>query len=237
MPVGFGTERLAERFEELFPQVPYAVLDRDAAVRRGGAARVLADFESGSAQALLGTQMVAKGHDFPNATVLAVLDADALLSFPDFRSAERTFQLVTQAAGRVGRGERPGIVAVQTARPEHEAIAAAVAQDHPGFAESELRFRRAFSYPPFSHLLLALWTAKEQPEALAAARTGRAAIERLARLRLLGPAPAPLERLKGLYRVQVLIKSDSREALAEAGERLRSLPEPPRLDRDPQSLL
>ena len=127
--------------------------------------------------------MVAKGHDFPNATVLAVLDADALLSFPDFRSAERTFQLVTQAAGRVGRGEKPGVVAVQTARPDHEAIAAAVAQDHPRFAEGELRFRRAFAYPPFSHLLLALWTAKELPEA-EAARPGRACGDR-------PPAPAP----------------------------------------------
>ncbi len=237
MPVGFGTERLAERFEEVFPGTPYAVLDRDAAARRGGAARVLADFESGAARALLGTQMVAKGHDFPNATVLAVLDADALLSFPDFRSAEKTFQLVTQAAGRVGRGERPGIVAVQTARPEHEAIAAAVAQDHPRFAEGELRFRRAFGYPPYSHLLLALWTAKELAEAESAARAGRAALAGLPRLRLLGPAPAPLERLKGLYRVQVLARSESREALAEAGERLRSLDVPPRLDRDPQSLM
>jgi primosomal protein N' (replication factor Y) len=237
MPVGFGTERLAERFEEIFPSVPYAVLDRDAAARRGGAARVLADFESGAAQALLGTQMVAKGHDFPNATVLAVLDADALLSFPDFRSAERTFQLVTQAAGRVGRGERPGVVAVQTARPEHEAIAAAVAQDHPRFAEGELRFRRAFAYPPYSHLLLALWTAKELAEAQAAARAGRSEIAHIPRLRLLGPAPAPLERLKGLYRVQLLIKSDTREALASAGEKLRALADPPRLDRDPQSLL
>jgi len=239
MPVGFGTERLAERFEELFPEVPYAVLDRDAAARRGGAVRVLADFESGAAQALLGTQMVAKGHDFPNATVLAVLDADALLSFPDFRSAERKSgnERSASASGRVGRGERPGIVAVQTARPEHEAIAAAVAQDHASFAEGELRFRRAFGYPPFSHLLLALWTARELPEAEAAARAGRVAIAGLPKLRLLGPAPAPLERLKGLYRVQLLVRSDSREALAAAGELLRSLPEPPRLDRDPQSLL
>ncbi len=237
MPVGFGTERLAERFEELFPKVAYAVLDRDAAARRGGAARVLSDFESGEARALLGTQMVAKGHDFPNATVLAVLDADALLSFPDFRSAEKTFQLVTQAAGRVGRGERPGVVAVQTARPEHEAIAAAVAQDHGRFAEGELRFRRTFGYPPFSHLLLATWASKELGEAEAAARAGRARVASVPRVRLLGPAPAPLERLKGLYRVQLLARSDSREALAEAGERLRTLPDPPRLDRDPQSLL
>src|SRR5207253_9081694 len=114
------------------------------------------DFESGRAQALLGTQMVAKGHDFPNATALAVLDADALLSFPDFRSAERTFQLVTQAAGRIGRGEKGGVVLVQTARPGHEAIRHAAAQDTDAFADAELRFRRAFRYPPFARLLLAL---------------------------------------------------------------------------------
>src|SRR5207244_5908868 len=174
--VGFGTQRLADRFEEVFPAVTYAVLDRDSASRRGGAARVLDDFESGRARALLGTQMVAKGHDFPNATALAVLDADALLSFPDFRASERTFQLVTQAAGRVGRGERPGLVAVQTCRPDHEAIRAAVSQDQAAFAEAELRFRRAFRYPPFAHLLLALWTDEELGKAEAAARAGGAAV-------------------------------------------------------------
>ncbi|MEO7921946.1 MAG: primosomal protein N', partial [Thermoanaerobaculia bacterium] len=194
MPIGFGTERLAERFEELFPEITYAVLDRDAASRRGGAARVLSDFESGRAQALLGTQMVAKGHDFPNATALAVLDADALLSFPDFRAAEKTFQLVTQAAGRVGRGERPGLVAVQTSRPEHEAIRAAVKQDHPGFADAELRFRRAFRYPPYTRLLLALFSGTNAPEVESACHAAARAIsssELASRLRLFGPAPAP----------------------------------------------
>ncbi len=240
MPVGFGTERLAERFEEAFPGVPYAVLDRDAAARRGGAAGVLLDFEAGRAQALLGTQMVAKGHDFPNATALAVLDADALLSFPDFRAGERTFQLVTQAAGRVGRGEKPGFVVVQTARPDHEAIRAAARQDHAAFAEAELRFRRAFRYPPFSHLLLALFADGNRARAEKAARAAAAALAASpvsARLRLLGPAPAPLERLKGLWRFHVLLKAERREALGEAGALLAALPEPPRLDMDPQSLL
>ncbi|HQR47342.1 MAG TPA: primosomal protein N', partial [Thermoanaerobaculia bacterium] len=240
MPVGFGTERLAERFEEAFPGVPYAVLDRDAAARRGGAAGVLLDFEAGRSRALLGTQMVAKGHDFPNATALAVLDADALLSFPDFRAAERTFQLVTQAAGRVGRGERPGLVVVQTARPDHEAIRAAAAQDHAAFAEAELRFRRAFRYPPFAHLLLALFSDADRSKAEEAARGAGAALAGCpasARVRLLGPAPAPLERLKGVWRFHLLVKADRREAIAEAGEFLARLPEPPRLDVDPQSLL
>jgi primosomal protein N' (replication factor Y) (superfamily II helicase) len=239
-PIGFGTERLADRFEERFPGVSYAVLDRDAAARRGGAAGVLQDFEAGRAQALLGTQMVAKGHDFPNATALAVLDADALLSFPDFRSAERTFQLVTQAAGRVGRGERPGLVAVQTSRPDHEAIRAAVKQDHPAFAEAELRFRKAFRYPPYTHLLLALFVDVELPKAHRAAGAAFAVLASadVAReIRILGPAPAPLERLKGLWRYHLLIKAERREAIAEAGRLLAALPEPPRLDVDPQNLL
>jgi len=239
-PIGFGTERLADRFEERFPGISYAVLDRDAAARRGGAAGVLQDFEAGRAQALLGTQMVAKGHDFPNATALAVLDADALLSFPDFRSAERTFQLVTQAAGRVGRGERPGLVAVQTSRPDHEAIRAAVKQDHPAFAGAELRFRKAFRYPPYTHLLLALFVDIELPKAhraAGAAFTALASADVAREIRILGPAPAPLERLKGLWRYHLLIKAERREAIAEAGRLLAALPEPPRLDVDPQNLL
>ena len=240
MPIGFGTERLAERFEELFPEVRYSVLDRDAAARRGGAAGILLDFEEGRSQALLGTQMVAKGHDFPGATALAVLDADALLSFPDFRSAERTFQLVTQAAGRVGRGEKPGLVAVQTSRPDHPAIAAAVRQDPAAFADAELRFRRTFRYPPFTHLLLALWADADAATAFRAATEGSAAVSSspvAGTVRLLGPAPAPLERLKGLSRVQLLVRSESREALAAAGAVLSSLEVPPRLDVDPQNLL
>ena len=240
MPVGFGTERLAERFAERFPGISYAVLDRDAAARRGGAAGVLMDFEAGRAQALLGTQMVAKGHDFPNATALAVLDADALLSFPDFRSAERTFQLVTQAAGRVGRGDRPGTVAVQTARPDHEAIRAAVNQDHATFAEAELRFRKAFRYPPYTHLLLALFADVELAKAHHAAGAAFAALasaEVAREVRILGPAPAPLERLKGLWRYHLVVKAERREAIAEAGRLLAALPEPPKLDVDPQNLL
>ena len=239
-PVGFGTERLADRFEERFPGISYAVLDRDAAARRGGAAGVLQDFEAGRAQALLGTQMVAKGHDFPNATALAVLDADALLSFPDFRSAERTFQLVTQAAGRVGRGERPGLVAVQTSRPDHEAIRAAVKQDHPAFAEAELRYRKTFRYPPYTHLLLALFADVELPKAhraAGAAFKALAAADVAREIRILGPAPAPLERLKGVWRYHLLVKAERREAIAEAGRLLAALPEPPRLDVDPQNLL
>jgi primosomal protein N' (replication factor Y) (superfamily II helicase) len=240
MPVGFGTERLAERFADAFPGVSHAVLDRDAAARTGGAAGVLLDFEAGRARALLGTQMVAKGHDFPNATALAVLDADAILSFPDFRAAERTFQLVTQAAGRVGRGDRPGLVVVQTARPDHEAIRAAVRQDHAAFSDAELRFRRAFRYPPYARLLLALFSDPDLAKASRAAQEARGALLAspvASRVRLFGPAPAPLDRLKGQYRIHLLVKADRRDAIAEAGQLLAALPSPPKLDVDPQNLL
>ncbi len=239
-PVGFGTERLAERFAEAFPGISYAVLDRDAAARRGGAAGVLLDFESGKSQALLGTQMVAKGHDFPNATALAVLDADALLSFPDFRATERTFQLVTQAAGRVGRGEKPGVVAVQTSRPDHEAIRAAVRQDHVAFADAELRFRKAFRYPPYTRLLLALFADMDLAKAHRAAGEAFTALLSspvASNVKLLGPAPAPLERLKGHWRYHIVVKAEKREAIAEAARVLAALPDPPRLDVDPQNLL
>jgi primosomal protein N' (replication factor Y) len=184
--------------------------------------------------------MVAKGHDFPNATALAVLDADALLSFPDFRAAERTFQLVTQAAGRVGRGDRPGIVAVQTSRPDHEAIRAAVRQDHVAFADAELRFRKAFRYPPYTRLLLALFADADLAKAHRAAGQGFAALLSSAvasKVKLLGPAPAPLERLKGVWRYHILVKAEKREAIAEAARLLASLPDPPKLDVDPQNLL
>ena len=235
-PIGFGTERLAERFAETFPGVPFAVLDRDAAARRGGAAGVLMDFESGTSQALLGTQMVAKGHDFPNATALAVLDADALLSFPDFRAAERTFQLVTQAAGRVGRGDRPGIVAVQTSRPDHEAIRAAVRQDHVAFADAELRFRKAFRYPPYTRLLLALFSDADLAKAHRAAGQAFAALASApvaSRVKLLGPAPAPLERLKGVWRYHLVVKAETREAIAEAARAPRGAARPAEAGRRP----
>ena len=187
--------------------------------------------------------MVAKGHDFPGATALAVLDADALLSFPDFRASERTFQLVTQAAGRVGRGELPGVVAVQTARPDHEAIQCAVRQDHVAFADSELAFRRAFRYPPYARLLLALWTDDDLAKAEEAAREGHArlaaslAAASTGTVRLLGPAPAPMERLKGHWRIHLLVKATRLEEIAAAAHILAGLKRPPKIDVDPQNML
>jgi primosomal protein N' (replication factor Y) len=239
--IGAGTERVADRFAELFPGVPHAILDRDAARRRGVEA-VVEDVLSGRVRCLIGTQMVAKGHDFPNVTAVGVLSADALLNFPDFRSAEKTFQLVAQVAGRAGRGDARGTVHVQTFHPSHPAIRRAALHDVEGFAAEELDFRRTFFYPPFSEhaAVLVSSPARERAEA-EAARIGEAARRVLTSLTISGPAPAPLERLQGRWRFQVLLRAKDRRTLLSALE--ASIPERPAagvrvaVDVDPQDLM
>ncbi len=199
--VGAGTERVADRFAELFPGVAYAVLDRDSARRRGAAA-VVEDMISGRAACLIGTQMVAKGHDFPNVTAVGVLSADTLLNFPDFRSAEKTFQLLAQVSGRAGRGDAPGTVHVQTFHPGHPAILRAAEHDVAGFAASELEFRRTFFYPPFSELAAVLVSSPDRDRAEAAAgEVGRALKRSPETLRISGPAPAPARTAPGTLAV------------------------------------
>jgi primosomal protein N' (replication factor Y) len=239
--IGAGTERVAERFAELFPGVSYAVLDRDSARRRGAAA-VVEDMTSGRAACLIGTQMVAKGHDFPNVTAVGVLSADTLLNFPDFRSAEKTFQLLAQVSGRAGRGDSPGTVHVQTFHPSHPAILRAAEHDVAGFAASELEFRRAFFYPPFCELAAILVSSPDRDRAEAAAgEVGRALQGSAETLRISGPAPAPLERLQGRWRFQVLLRAADRRAVLAALE--AALPERPpsgvqiAVDVDPQDLM
>ncbi|HEX4438779.1 MAG TPA: primosomal protein N' [Thermoanaerobaculia bacterium] len=240
--VGAGTERVAERFAERFPGVPCVVLDRDAARRRGGADAVVDAMRSGAVQCLIGTQMVAKGHDFPGVTAVGVLSADTLLNFPDFRAAEKTFQLLAQVAGRSGRGDAPGTVHVQTFHPEHPAIRRAAAHDADGFARSELEFRRAFFYPPFAELAAILVSSADRDRAeAAAARIGAALRAGPEGLRLSGPAPAPLERLQGRWRFQILVRAGDRRSVLAALE--AAVPERPpaqvqiAVDVDPQDLM
>lgn len=239
--IGAGTERVGERFAERFPGVPYAILDRDAARRRGVTA-LLDDVSSGRVSCLIGTQLVAKGHDFPNVTAVGVLSADTLLNFPDFRAAERTFQLVAQVSGRAGRGDRPGTVHVQTFHPGHPAIRRASSHDTEGFAHEELEFRRAFFYPPFSELACVLVSSAARERAEEAAAAIAAVAQRLGKgLRISGPAPAPLERLQGRWRFQILLRAASRGAILEALE--ASVPERSpagtqiAADVDPQDLM
>lgn len=242
-PVGAGTERVEERFRELYPGVSVDVLDADANRRAGGAAAVLERFRNGDTQVLVGTQMVAKGHHFPRVALSVVLHADSYLGFPDFRAVERTYALITQLAGRAGRGERPGRVVVQTYNPEHYAIRAAIEANDAAFAHEEMRFRRAFHYPPFTRMVSILGRHKD-PDRLAQGMrqlTDRILGQPQAQdLRVAGPAPAPLERLRGQWRHQLLLRCDS-------GQRLRrlvrgALPKAPKgidwvVDVDPYDLM
>jgi primosomal protein N' (replication factor Y) (superfamily II helicase) len=239
--VGAGTERVADRFAETFPGVPFGVLDRDSA-RRRGIGPVLDDMQSGAIACLIGTQMVAKGHDFENVTAVGVLSADTILNFPDFRAGEKTFQLVAQVAGRAGRGDKPGTVHVQTFHPKHPAITRAAAHDVDGFARDELEFRRVFFYPPYSELAQVMTSSADRERA---EREARQITDRLRQtassVRISGPAPAPLERLLGLWRYQILLRASNRSQILSALE--AAVPERSpagvqlAIDVDPQDLM
>jgi primosomal protein N' (replication factor Y) len=216
--VGEGTEQIEARLKALFPEMKIARLDRDTTRRRGSYEQILMEFASGGIDLLVGTQMIAKGHDFHNVTLVGVISVDVGLSLPDFRSAERTFQLLTQVAGRAGRGDRPGRVIVQTYHPEHYAIASALRQDYEEFYSREISFRRSMHYPPFVALTSICAHHRDRQWAIGAAHHIAQQLRALSdsNLRILGPAPAPLSKLKGEYRFQVLIKSRNRNRARQA---------------------
>ncbi|HKG46813.1 MAG TPA: primosomal protein N' [Pyrinomonadaceae bacterium] len=220
--VGEGTEQLEEMLRLLFPALRVARIDRDTTARRKVFEQSLADFSAGRIDTLVGTQMLAKGHDFPNVTLVGVVSVDAGLALPDFRSAERTFQLITQVAGRAGRGDRPGRVLIQTYHPYHYALRHACAQDYQGFYEEELRYRQNHSYPPFVVLASLLVhgpdLGKVRNDSLEL-RKQLDLVNQERKCRVLGPAPAPLSRLKGEHRFQILIKSRSRKDLREVADK------------------
>ena len=245
--VGEGTEQLEEMLKLLFPALRVARIDRDTTTRRKVFEQTLMDFSAGRIDTLVGTQMLAKGHDFPNVTLVGVVSVDAGLALPDFRSAERTFQLITQVAGRAGRGDRPGRVLIQTYHPYHYALRHACAQDYGAFYEEELRYRQNHSYPPFVGLASLLVhgpdLGKVRNDSLEL-RKQLDLVNQERKCRVLGPAPAPLSRLKGEHRFQLLIKSRSRKDLrdladaamrgaAESGVNLRSI----NLEIDPVSIM
>jgi primosomal protein N' (replication factor Y) len=204
---GAGTEQVVARLERLFPDVPVLRLDRDTAVGKDAHGRILGAFGRKEAAILVGTQMVAKGLDFPDVTLVGVLSADAALGLPDFRAAERTFQLITQVAGRAGRA-REGSVVVQALAPDHPAVRHAARHDYAGFAAEELEERRMLGYPPFSRVVVVTASSTEEPNAELAARAFRQALPDMP-ARVLGPAPAPLLQLHGRFRHLVLFKADN----------------------------
>jgi primosomal protein N' (replication factor Y) len=221
---GTGTERLEEVMKRHFPDARIERMDRDTISKRGSVEKLLTRVERGEIDILLGTQMIAKGHDFPNVTLVGVLTADAHLGLPDFRAGERTFQLLAQMAGRSGRRERPGEVIVQAYYADHHAIRYAAMHDFEGFAKKELAYRRIMNYPPYSVLTLILVKDRVFDRARASAGTVARILRGLGSrtLQILGPAPAPLERLRGDYRVQVLVRASDRREMREALQALLS---------------
>ncbi|MGE5700251.1 MAG: primosomal protein N' [Deltaproteobacteria bacterium] len=211
--VGIGTERLLAWAAKRWKDARVARLDSDVSRRKGAYGEILARMQAGDVDILVGTQMIAKGHDFPEVTLVGVLLADLSLSFPDFRSAERTFQILTQVAGRAGRGDRPGKVIVQTLSPDHVCIRMASMHDFAGFMAEELAARESLGYPPFGRmLLLRLWGSKadkvrEAAEEAAAALEGPVSA---AGVLLLGPAPSPIPLVKRKHRYQILLKMPAR---------------------------
>lgn len=226
--LGTGTERLEEEVAALFPDARVARMDRDTTAGRGGHSRILKLVEKGEIDILIGTQMIAKGHDFPGVTVVGVISADTTLNLPDFRGGERAFQLVSQVLGRAGRGDTPGVVLVQTMNPEHFALRAAVAHDYEAFYREELTQRQDAGYPPFAYLAAlhfsgnSLAAVEEEARKAAAVLRG---VKKNAGLRLdiLGPAPAPLGKIRGRHRWHILLKATQRSALHAALKQLQSL--------------
>ena len=217
--VGEGTEQIEALLKELYPQMRISRLDRDTTRRRGAFEKLLNEFASGDIDLMVGTQMIAKGHDFPNVTLVCVISVDAGLSMPDFRAAERTFQLLTQVAGRAGRGDKPGRVIIQSYHTEHYALEFAKEQNYEKFYAREIHFRQNMHYPPFVALINALVKHTDFGKAAylaseLAQRVKAADAEKV--LKVLGPAPAPLARLKGEHRLQVLIKTRYRRQAREA---------------------
>ena len=214
---GEGSEHLEERLRKEFPGARIARLDRDTARTKQQYQETLGAFAGGALDILVGTQMLAKGHDFQRVTLVGVVSADSLLSLPDFRAAERTFQLLTQVAGRAGRGDLPGRVLIQTYYPEHYAIQDAVRQDYLAFYERELHYRRMMGYPPFTSLANVIVRDTNLENAI---RWSRRLSEYFSPhdgkgVRILGPASAPLARLKKEHRYQFLLKSPKRSVLTK----------------------
>ncbi len=210
---GYGTEKVEQHLRDQFPDARIGRVDRDSIRRKGALTSILSRFAAGELDILVGTQMIAKGHDFPRVTLVGVISADVGLGLADFRAGERTFQLLTQVAGRAGRGERTGEAIVQTLYPDHYSIQLACRQDYAAFFERELHFRRGMRYPPLLALINAVVRGRTFDEAMSAATDVVRRLEpatATAAFSILGPAPAPLGRLRGEHRVQFFLKGSRR---------------------------
>ena len=221
---GVGTQKVEEQLNELFPEANIKRMDVDTTRKKGAYRRILSDFKDHKIDILVGTQMVAKGHDFPNVTLVGVVTADTALNFPDFRSSERTFQLLTQVAGRTGRGDKGGEVVVQSYTPEHYSIQFAKEHDYENFYEKEIASRKATSYPPFSKLINFLVSAEDEDEVIKVAHKlgelirGKIDILENKEIQVLGPVQAPLSKIQGNFRWQLIIKGPELNTLRDISD-------------------
>jgi primosomal protein N' (replication factor Y) len=241
---GFGTEKVADEVSTFWPGARVARLDRDAVRRKGAAADILRSMAAGTIDVLVGTQMIAKGHDFPRVTLVGVVSADVGLGLADFRAAERTFQLLTQVAGRAGRGTELGEAIVQTIYPNHYSIEHACQQDYSAFFAKELGYRQAMRYPPLTAMVNIVVKGSDARAALSDAATLAQHLRNNAdagRFSVLGPAPAPVAKLRGEYRAQIFLKGSHRPSMREAAlVALAAEPDMRRrvsIDIDPVSIL
>lgn len=239
---GTGTQKVEEELNKLFPEARIIRMDQDTTGGKLDSDHIMHEFAAGKYDILLGTQMVAKGHDIKNVTAVGILAADSALNLPDFRSAERTFALLTQAAGRAGRGNLPGHVVVQTYNPDHYAVTAAAAQDYVAFYEQEIKYRAQLEYPPFAEMMkLTVLAANEQAavtESNSLASVLKGLADQCGDVRILGPAPAAIARVKDVFRMNILVKAKNlqlfKEKISQSGLISRS---DLLIDVDPVSLL
>lgn len=216
-----GTQQIERQLYELFPGIRVLRMDGDTTKQKGSFEKILSAFAEGEADVLLGTQMIVKGHDFPNVTLVGVLAADLSLNDSDYRAGEKTFQLLTQAEGRAGRGTLPGEAIIQTYRPEHYSIQQAAKQDYESFYEEEILYRELLEYPPAGHMLTILVVSKDEKRCKGLAV--RLAKEAGAYVHVIGPTPAAVSKVKDYYRYMIYLKSLKEESIRQAKERLEAL--------------
>ena len=241
--LGMGTERVVAAMKKLFPDAIVARMDADSTSKRGALETLLHAFRRKQIDVLVGTQMLAKGHDFPNVTLVGVVSADTGLFVPDYRAAERTFQLLSQVAGRAGRAEKEGLVVFQTLCPENYAIAAASALDYERFVQQELAFRKATGYPPFSRLIRVLLEGTDPAECAAQAAEVKTLVTGVDGVEVLGPAPAIQAKVKDRHRVHMVLKCFTPASFRAAMQRVETVEDRSThrlrvtLDVDPGALL
>jgi len=248
--VGAGTEQIEAALHELVPQARIARMDRDTTTRRGSQEALIRQWGRGEIDILVGTQMIAKGHDVAGVTLVGALSADLSLNLPDFRAAERTFQLLSQVAGRSGRGDDPGRVIIQTYAPDHYVMQFLVSHDYQGFFNAESGFRRMLNYPPYGRLINLRLDGPKAAEVESQAKTVAAELRQLQnqsekfreQIEVLGPAPSPIEKLRNRFRWQLLLKGKQSSALLDFARQARRLVPKSRsvrlhIDVDPYSML